>query len=72
MTPIVAITGPTAVGKSSLADMLALRWGSEVLSADAMQYIHLSLVVVGVNQMLRILSQFNTSTTSITIRHLCV
>ena len=35
-------------------------------------YIHLSLVVVGVNQMLRILSQFNTSTTSITIRHLCV
>lgn len=37
MTPIVAITGPTAVGKSSLADMLAIRWGSEVLSADAMQ-----------------------------------
>lgn len=37
MTPIVAITGPTAVGKSSLADMLAMRWGSEVLSADAMQ-----------------------------------
>lgn len=37
MTPIVAITGPTAVGKSSLADMLAKRWGSEVLSADAMQ-----------------------------------
>lgn len=37
MMPIVAITGPTAVGKSSLADMLAVRWGSEVLSADAMQ-----------------------------------
>lgn len=37
MTAIVAITGPTAVGKSSLADMLADRWGSEVLSADAMQ-----------------------------------
>lgn len=37
MTSIVAITGPTAVGKSALADRLAEKWGSEVLSADAMQ-----------------------------------
>lgn len=37
MIPIISITGPTAVGKSALADRLAQRWGSEVLSADAMQ-----------------------------------
>lgn len=37
MSPVIAITGPTAVGKSALADRIALRWGSEVLSADAMQ-----------------------------------
>ena len=37
MMPVIAITGPTAVGKSALADRLAQRWGSEVLSADAMQ-----------------------------------
>lgn len=37
MTPIVAITGPTAVGKSAVADRVAAAWGTEVLSADAMQ-----------------------------------
>ncbi|MDO4436706.1 MAG: tRNA (adenosine(37)-N6)-dimethylallyltransferase MiaA [Coriobacteriaceae bacterium] len=37
MTPIIAITGPTAVGKSAVADELAHRLGTEVLSADAMQ-----------------------------------
>ena len=37
MTPVVAITGPTAVGKSAVADTLAARLGSEVISADAMQ-----------------------------------
>lgn len=37
MTPVIAITGPTAVGKSALADALALRLGSEVISADSMQ-----------------------------------
>ena len=37
MIPIISITGPTAVGKSALADRLAQRWGSEVLSADSMQ-----------------------------------
>lgn len=37
MRPIVAITGPTAVGKSAVADQLARAWGTEVLSADAMQ-----------------------------------
>ena len=37
MMPVVAITGPTAVGKSAVADALAVRLGSEVISADAMQ-----------------------------------
>lgn len=37
MIPVVAITGPTAVGKSSVADNLALKWGTEVISCDAMQ-----------------------------------
>lgn len=37
MTPIIAITGPTAVGKSAVADELAKRLHTEVLSADAMQ-----------------------------------
>ncbi len=34
---VVAIVGPTASGKSDLADELAARLGSEVVSADAMQ-----------------------------------
>ncbi len=34
---VIAITGPTASGKSALADSLALELGTEVLSADAMQ-----------------------------------
>ena len=33
----VAVVGPTASGKSALADELAVRLGSEVVSADAMQ-----------------------------------
>lgn len=37
MTPVVAITGPTASGKSAVADALAVRLGTEVISADAMQ-----------------------------------
>lgn len=37
MRPIVSITGPTAVGKSAVADRVALALKTEVLSADAMQ-----------------------------------
>ncbi len=37
MTEVIAIVGPTAVGKSSLADRLAAHLGSFVISADAMQ-----------------------------------
>lgn len=35
--PVVVISGPTASGKSSLADRVALELGTEVISADAMQ-----------------------------------
>lgn len=34
---VVAVVGPTAVGKSALAEDLALRLGGEVVSADSMQ-----------------------------------
>ena len=34
---VVVITGPTAVGKSSLAIDLAIRFGGEVVNADSMQ-----------------------------------
>lgn len=34
---VIVIAGPTAVGKSATADCLAERWGTEVISADAMQ-----------------------------------
>lgn len=37
MRPVIAIMGPTAVGKSAVADKLGYAWRSEVLSADAMQ-----------------------------------
>lgn len=37
MTSAIVITGPTACGKSEVADRLAEQIGSEVLSADAMQ-----------------------------------
>ena len=37
MTPTIVITGPTACGKSDVADRLAEQLGSEVVSADAMQ-----------------------------------
>lgn len=35
--PVIAITGPTASGKSSLADEVAARLDTDVISADAMQ-----------------------------------
>lgn len=35
--PVVAIVGPTASGKSAVADLVAERLGTEVISADAMQ-----------------------------------
>ncbi|MDZ4166442.1 MAG: tRNA (adenosine(37)-N6)-dimethylallyltransferase MiaA [Coriobacteriia bacterium] len=34
---IIAIVGPTAVGKSAVAEHLALRLGGEIVSADSMQ-----------------------------------
>ena len=37
MKRIVTIVGPTAVGKTALADALAVRLGGAVVSADAMQ-----------------------------------
>ena len=37
MSPVIAITGPTASGKSALAELVALEVGSPVISADAMQ-----------------------------------
>ena len=36
MVQVIAITGPTASGKSALADEVALRLGTDVISADAM------------------------------------
>ena len=35
--PLVAIVGPTASGKSSIADLVALELGTDVISVDAMQ-----------------------------------
>jgi tRNA dimethylallyltransferase len=35
--PLVVVTGPTAVGKSALALVLAARFGGEILSADSRQ-----------------------------------
>lgn len=35
--PVVAVVGPTASGKSSLAEAVALRLGTSVVSVDAMQ-----------------------------------
>ena len=35
--PVIAIVGPTAVGKSALAESIALELGGEIVSADAMQ-----------------------------------
>lgn len=34
---LIAIVGPTASGKSSLADEVAVRLGSSVVSVDSMQ-----------------------------------
>jgi tRNA dimethylallyltransferase len=36
-TSVVAVVGPTAVGKTALAEELAVRLGGEVISADSMQ-----------------------------------
>lgn len=37
MRSVIAVVGPTAVGKSDTADILAAKLGSEVLSCDSMQ-----------------------------------
>jgi tRNA dimethylallyltransferase len=37
MTPVIAIVGPTAAGKSDLAVELAKRLGGEIVNADSMQ-----------------------------------
>ncbi len=37
MPQVIAVVGPTAVGKSETADILAFKLGSEVLSCDSMQ-----------------------------------
>lgn len=36
-TRVIAVVGPTAVGKSALAERLATRLGGEIVSADSMQ-----------------------------------
>ena len=42
--PVVFIVGPTAVGKTSLADFLAQSFGGEVINADSRQvYRHLNI-----------------------------
>ena len=35
--PLIIITGPTAVGKTSLSVQLALKINGEIISADSMQ-----------------------------------
>jgi tRNA dimethylallyltransferase len=35
--PVLAVVGPTAVGKTAVAEVLAERFGGEVVSADSMQ-----------------------------------
>lgn len=35
--PVVALIGPTAVGKTALSLHLAQRFGSEIISGDSMQ-----------------------------------
>ena len=37
MSRVIAIVGPTAIGKSAVADLLAHQLGSSVISADSMQ-----------------------------------
>lgn len=36
-TPVIAVTGPTASGKSALAIELSVKYGGEIISADSMQ-----------------------------------
>lgn len=44
MTKVIAIVGPTAVGKTALSIRLAQRMGGEVISGDSMQvYRHLNI-----------------------------
>ncbi len=38
LIPLVAIVGPTAVGKTALGVALAERWGGEIVSADSRQF----------------------------------
>ena len=43
-TPLVAIIGPTAVGKTGLVMRLADRFGAEIISVDSMQiYRHMDI-----------------------------
>ena len=37
MQKVLAIVGPTAVGKTSLSVELAKRWNGEIISGDSMQ-----------------------------------
>ena len=37
MSRVIAIVGPTAIGKSAVADLLAHQLGTSVISADSMQ-----------------------------------
>ncbi len=44
MNTIICVMGPTASGKTGLAVRLAMRYGSEVISADSMQiYRHMDI-----------------------------
>ena len=43
-TPLIILTGPTAVGKTALSVKLAKRAGGEIISADSMQvYRHMDI-----------------------------
>lgn len=42
--PLIVLTGPTAVGKTSLSIQLAKAIGGEIISADSMQvYRHMDI-----------------------------
>lgn len=42
--PVIVIAGPTGVGKSELAELVAARCGAEIVSADSMQvYRHMDI-----------------------------
>ena len=43
-TPLIILTGPTAVGKTALSVKLAQKTGGEIISADSMQvYRHMDI-----------------------------